>query len=84
VVLVVADDGRGPAWTPRHGFGLRGMRERLQLVGGDMALTRGDAGGAVLRATFPLVLVTSRPPLGSRAAGTALRGHAHTPRSSRG
>jgi signal transduction histidine kinase len=54
VVLVVADDGRGPAPTPRIGFGLRGIRERLQLVDGDVVLTRGDAGGAVLRATFRL------------------------------
>ncbi len=36
-LLVVTDDGRG--FTPeQEGFGLRGMRERLRLVGGSMSV----------------------------------------------
>ncbi|MFC7480972.1 ATP-binding protein [Luedemannella flava] len=35
--LVVEDNGRGfPAGTPGGGFGLRGMRERVELLGGSL------------------------------------------------
>ncbi len=64
VVLVVADDGRGmPASPPGLGFGLRGMRERLRLVGGEVTLDAGPRGGVVLRATFPIdVARQTQPP----------------------
>jgi signal transduction histidine kinase len=54
VVVVVADDGRGMDTGNRAGFGLRGMRERLRLVGGDLTVEPGPDGGTVLRATFPV------------------------------
>jgi len=49
----VADNGRGfnPA-TATGGFGLRGMRERVQLAGGWMTIdSSGD--GCVVRAHLP-------------------------------
>ena len=55
LVLVLADDGRGlAAGGSRVGFGLRGMRERLRLVAGDLSLGADDGGGTVLRAWFPI------------------------------
>jgi signal transduction histidine kinase len=57
IVVEVDDDGVGfdPA-APSPGFGLVGMRERVDLAGGHLEL-RGDAGTSV-RAVLPL-----RPPL---------------------
>jgi len=55
VRLVVEDDGRGvDAARLRSGFGLRGMRERLRLVGGAISVEPGAAGGTTVVATFPL------------------------------
>jgi signal transduction histidine kinase len=43
--ITVADDGRGfDLATPTSGFGLAGMRERIDLAGGTMAITRIDPG----------------------------------------
>ena len=54
----VADDGRGfdPA-SPNTGghFGLDGMRERVQLLGGDFEVTSAPNRGTVIRASLPLV-----------------------------
>jgi two-component system sensor histidine kinase UhpB len=56
VVLRVVDDGRGLPGLPTpvngHG-GLRGMRERALLVGGALAIKRGDAGGVEVRLEVP-------------------------------
>ena len=56
IVMTVADDGRGlpESSSRRIGFGLRGMRERLRLVGGELVIEPGADGGSILRATFPL------------------------------
>ena len=56
MVMTVADDGRGlpESSSRRIGFGLRGMRERLRLVGGELVIEPGADGGSILRATFPL------------------------------
>jgi signal transduction histidine kinase len=54
VALEVADDGRGfdPAASPT-GFGLIGLRERAQLVGGDVEI-ESSADGTTIRALLPL------------------------------
>lgn len=54
VRLRVADDGRldaGPGPTP--GYGLRGMAERAQLLGGSLSAGRGSGGGWVVEAVLP-------------------------------
>jgi signal transduction histidine kinase len=55
VTLRIADDGVGfdPA-TPTPGFGLVGMRERVELAGGRLEIRAGDAGGTVVEATLPV------------------------------
>ncbi len=45
--IEVRDDGRGSG-PLRFGNGLRGMRERLQALGGDLAVERGPTGGVAL------------------------------------
>lgn len=53
--LEVADDGRGVAGTTfSKGFGLLGMRERIEAIGGSFHAGPGDNGsGFVVRARFP-------------------------------
>ena len=53
--LSVRDDGKGfePS-APSAGFGLTGMRERVELMGGSLALESSPAGlGTLVRATLP-------------------------------
>ncbi|MFB4299564.1 sensor histidine kinase [Actinomadura sp. NTSP31] len=52
--LTVADDGRGfdPA-AVASGFGLRGMRGRVEQAGGDLAVRGGAGAGAVVEAVLP-------------------------------
>jgi signal transduction histidine kinase len=55
VTLRVGDDGRtepGPA--PEPGFGLLGMAERAQLLGGSLSAGPGPEGGWVVEAVLPL------------------------------
>ena len=47
--LLVSDDGQGA--TAYDGFGLRGMRERLRLLGGSLEVTGGN--GTQLHASLP-------------------------------
>jgi signal transduction histidine kinase len=64
VRVAVTDDGRGlpsngAALGPRGdglegGFGLAGMRERAELVGGELELTPAPGRGATVRLTVPL------------------------------
>ncbi|MFZ5828223.1 MAG: sensor histidine kinase [Bacillota bacterium] len=58
VTLVVQDDGVG---LPHKGvdgspdrLGLKGMRERVAALGGELHLLSGDEGGLIVRATIPL------------------------------
>jgi two-component system, NarL family, sensor histidine kinase UhpB len=57
VVLRVADDGRGlpgpDAFALNGHGGLRGMRERALLVGGALAIKRGNDGGVEVRLEVP-------------------------------
>ncbi len=58
VTLVVQDNGIGidrrDEAPPPGRFGLRGMRERVEALGGDLALISGDEGGLIVRARIPL------------------------------
>jgi signal transduction histidine kinase len=53
VTLRARDDGRG-ARSVRPGNGLRGMRERLESVGGSLAVETAEGKGFALRATLPM------------------------------
>ena len=64
----VTDDGRGLPDAARlgprgdgleGGFGMSGMRERAELVGGELELAPAPGGGTVVRLTVPLA---GRPP----------------------
>ncbi|MBW4041783.1 MAG: sensor histidine kinase [Acidobacteria bacterium] len=55
VELRVSDDGRGfDASSTPSGFGLGGMRERLALVGGRLAVTSAPGAGTTLVASLPV------------------------------
>lgn len=50
----VSDDGSGMPDEPRKGFGLTGMRDRIALIGGTLAIEPGlDGRGVTLRAILP-------------------------------
>jgi signal transduction histidine kinase len=54
--VAVRDNGRGfEASAPRSGFGLTGMRERVELLGGTVAVESSPAGlGTLVRALIPV------------------------------
>ncbi|GAA1346304.1 sensor histidine kinase [Saccharothrix algeriensis] len=57
VHVVVTDDGRAPKAAPvggSGGFGLVGMRERVELLGGRFSAGRREAGGWEVRAELPV------------------------------
>jgi signal transduction histidine kinase len=65
----VTDDGRGLPDAERlgprgdgleGGFGMSGMRERAELVGGELEIVPAPGGGTVARLTVPL---SGRPPV---------------------
>jgi signal transduction histidine kinase len=63
LTVYVADDGSGPTgWPGRDatGQGLRGMRERVELHGGNVLVRARPGGGFELKATVPLVNGVSR------------------------
>ena len=57
VTVEVVDDGPagqpGPSWFGRGGYGLVGMRERVEALGGSLQAGSGPAGGWVVRAQVP-------------------------------
>jgi signal transduction histidine kinase len=54
--VCVADDGIGfdPEGAQAAGFGLAGMRERVELAGGELNVLRGAVAGTTVRARLPL------------------------------
>ena len=52
--LDIRDDGRGGGGSLCPGNGLRGMRERLEGVGGGLDVSRTDTGGVHLQAWLPV------------------------------
>ena len=57
VEVEVIDDGRGPENGNAPGYGLAGMRERVELHGGTFEAGRATAGGFVVKARLPLQTV---------------------------
>lgn len=53
LTVEVRDDGRGGAGPAKPGFGLRGMAERVESVGGRLWHGRNGDGGWVVRASLP-------------------------------
>lgn len=58
LVVEVEDDGIGfvsiPSDDDRHGLGVESMRERAEELGGNLAISRGELGGTLVRAVLPL------------------------------
>jgi signal transduction histidine kinase len=55
--LEISDNGNGTAGPPpssRSGQGLRGMRERARLLGGDLSVATAEGAGFCVRAWLPL------------------------------
>lgn len=54
LTLLVGDNGRGfPPEAEEQGFGLRGLRERIEALGGTLRLEERTGGGAQLHLTLP-------------------------------
>ena len=54
LLVECADDGPGLPLAPAPGLGLRGMRERVELLGGRLELVTPPRGGTLVRAVLPL------------------------------
>ena len=52
--LEILDDGAGATTVSGSGFGLEGMRERVEVYGGELESGRRPEGGYALRARLPL------------------------------
>jgi two-component system sensor histidine kinase UhpB len=53
MILEVEDDGVGINGRPRNGLGLIAMRERAELIGGSLSVTRKPSGGTLVRLQAP-------------------------------
>jgi signal transduction histidine kinase len=58
VEVEVTDDGHGPLDGNAAGYGLAGMRERVELHGGTLEAGKGNGGGFTVKARLPLDVVT--------------------------
>ncbi|WP_216609898.1 sensor histidine kinase [Cellulosimicrobium protaetiae] len=75
LVVEVRDDGAGASGgTSSEGFGLRGLRERVAVLGGTVTTDSPDGGGFRLRARVPLALGASGNANGTVARGRAVDG----------
>lgn len=54
LILVLRDDGRGMDTNRSPGFGLRGMRERVEMMGGDFSFESAPGRGFTFEARLPL------------------------------
>ncbi len=54
LVLEIRDNGNGPDPTCKEGHGIRGMRERVAALGGQLHTGPGSLGGFTVRAEIPL------------------------------
>jgi two-component system, NarL family, sensor histidine kinase UhpB len=53
VLVTVADDGRGTSTSYRSGFGLSGMKERVELMGGAFSIESSPGRGFAIEARIP-------------------------------
>ena len=53
LIVTVEDDGTGAGSLSTEGAGIRGMRERAELAGGDIAITPAERAGTVVTARLP-------------------------------
>ena len=53
LVVTVQDDGTGLAPDRSEGAGIRGMRERAELAGGDLTLFPAERAGTIVTARLP-------------------------------
>ena len=60
LVIRVADDGRGLQGETEAGMGLAGMRDRVRLLGGQVAIGSPPGGGVVVEARFGAAGVVGR------------------------
>lgn len=62
VLLEISDDGRGFAGdVPTSGFGLVGMRERIELAGGTLEIVSSPGAGTTIGARLPVRLPLDEP-----------------------
>lgn len=54
LTVSVKDDGVGAGSPPKPGYGLMGMRERVEALGGVLSIDAGPGGGFRVSATLPL------------------------------
>ena len=72
VDVVVRDDGRGfDVASPSEGFGLVGMRERVALAGGTMAIDTAPGAGTAVRLSLPVARLANAGHLLRCAVGSA-------------
>jgi signal transduction histidine kinase len=74
LLLKIEDNGRGFMQYPpegANGLGLKIMRYRAQMLGGDLVLEAAPNGGASVRCSCPL----APSPLGERSTRTAFAAH---------
>ena len=73
IAISVRDDGSGLARNgSRSGFGIRGMRERVTLLGGELEISdTGGGNGVLVAAWLPAPPRPSAAPMGERCEGAA-------------
>ena len=70
VEVRVADDGRGfDTSSDTGGFGLVGMAERVELLGGELEIVSAPGEGTTVTATLPLTRTETASPAAIRSAG---------------
>jgi two-component system sensor histidine kinase UhpB len=71
LVLSVADDGRGMDAAAAPGFGTRGMRERVEGLGGSYAVESEPGGGTCVRLVIPLADARDAAADAARSGGSS-------------
>jgi signal transduction histidine kinase len=70
VTVMVSDDGRGfDRASQREGFGLLGMVERVELLGGELDIDSAPGEGTTVTATLPITRADTGSPAAIRSAG---------------